>query len=78
MKHRREGAEQLRNKEKRSVRIPKIVSYGMLADLFYGLFLGKLTADSCMDSGSEIRMAQTADPLFGSAADKYTLPDVLV
>ncbi len=38
----------------------------------------KLTADSCMDSGSEIRMAQTADPLFGSAADKYTLPDVLV
>ena len=36
-----EGAEQLRNKEKRSVRIPKIVSYGMLADLFYGLFLGK-------------------------------------
>ena len=29
------------NKEKRSVRIPKIVSYGMLADLFYGLFLGK-------------------------------------
>ena len=50
----------------------------MLADLFYGLFLGKLTADSCMDSGSEIRMAQTADPLFGSAADKYTLPDVLV
>ena len=27
----------------------------------------KLTADSCMDSGSEIRMAQTADPLFGSA-----------
>ena len=45
---------------------------------FYGLFLGKLTADPCMDSGSEIRMAQTADPLFGSAADKYTLPDVLV
>lgn len=38
----------------------------------------KLTADSRMDSGSEIRMAQTADPFFGSAADKYALPDILV
>lgn len=38
----------------------------------------KSTADPRMDSGSEIRMAQTADPLFGSTADKYTLPDILV
>ena len=38
----------------------------------------KLTADSRMDSGSEIRMAQTADPFFTAASDKDALPDVLI
>ena len=38
----------------------------------------KLTADPRMDSGSKVWMTQTADPFFAAAADKYTLPDVLV
>ena len=31
-----------------------------------------------MDSGGEIRMAQTADPFFTAASDKDALPDVLI